>query len=84
MSSRINNIKLVAQTLSKNPIKKFQKPTKLPSHLKHYPNMRFQRGSIINFYYKMKTKPDFSNFENLPLKLQFRKKRIDPKLTEVR
>lgn len=84
MSSRINNIKLVAKAISNNTTKKFQKSTKLPAHLKHYPNMKFNRGTIINFYYKMKNKPDFSNYDKLPLKLQFRKKRIDPKITEVR
>ena len=84
MSTRINNIKLVAQSISNKATKKFQKSTHIPRHLKHYPNMKFQRGTIINFYYKMKNKPDFSNFDNLPIKLQFQKKRIDSKITEAR
>jgi hypothetical protein len=77
MSARINNIRLAAERKivhSFKPAK--QAPQKLPRYLKHYPNMRFTKGTLINFYYEMKKKPDFSNFASLPLKIDIQKRRM--------
>ena len=77
------NMKAVVQTIfTKN---KFlpKKSLSRPEHLKRYPNMKFNRNKIINFFYKPVGKLNFSDITSLPQKLRFEKRRIPSKVKEV-
>jgi hypothetical protein len=60
-----------------------KKSTSLPAHLKKYPNMHFNRNKIINFYYRVKGKTDFTDVDALPIKLEYTKIRTPSKVKEV-
>jgi hypothetical protein len=81
--SSILNVKSAVQKIFTQNKHIPKKNTSLPTHLKRYPNMKFNRNKIINYYWKPIGKLDFSDSSNLPQKLQLRKKRIPTKLKEV-
>jgi len=77
------NLKSAFQTILKKDKPKPIENTSLPSHLKKYPNFKFNRNKIINFYYKPKGKLNFDDTSSLPQKLKFTRVRTSTKIKEV-